>query len=171
MVERSEEQTRERSVGVDADAVDVDLAERAEVDGDTPDRGVGGESTGRLGRLRRRFGSIFSVRSFLLSLLTTVVGAITFGFVIPFFGSLAALGGVFAVAFAFGALGSRRRYLEVGLAGAVTAALGTLTEFLVVTLVGESQLLVVFGAGSGLLAALAGHYFGRDLRSGMTRNV
>ena len=164
MAERTEERTRERSTGVDLDALsELDEGDRY---GDAPT-----EAGGRLDRLRERLGSLFSLRSFLFGLITTVVGAVAFGLVIPFFGSVAALGGVFAVAFAFGALGGRRRYLELGLAGAATAAIGTLTEFLVVTLVGGSQLLVVFGAGSGLLAALAGHYFGRDLRSGMTREV
>ena len=164
MAERSQERTRNRSSGVDIDA----LTGSDEPDSD---RTAESPSSGRLARLKQRAGSLFSLRWFLVALLTTVLGAVLAGIVIPFFSSLAALGGIFAVGFAFGIFSSRRRYLELGIAGSATAAVGTFTEFLVVALAGQSQLLAVFGVGSGLLAALLGHYLGRDLRSGMTRDI
>lgn len=114
---------------------------------------------------------MFSLRSFVLAFVATLLGAIAAGTIVPVFGSVAALGGIVAVAFAFGVLGSRRRYVELGLAGATTGALGTLVEFLVLAMVAEGQLVVVAGAGGGLAAALVGHYFGRDLRAGLTRDV
>jgi len=162
MAERSEERTRDRSAVVDR------LTDGPETD---RDRTAGTESRGRLGRLQATVGWPFSLRGFVLAVVLTTVGAFLAGTVVPVFGSIAALLGIFAVAFGFGALGGRRRYLELGIAGAAAAALGTLVEFLVVALVGDGQLLAVFGAGSGFLAAVLGHYFGRDLRRGMTRDV
>ena len=84
-----------------------------------------------------------------------------------------------AVAFAAGLVGSRSRYLEVGLAGAVAAGaaflLGTLTSVFAPiagrVLADYGVAIVGVGTGAGLLVALAGHYFGRDLRDGLTRDV
>ncbi|MFB6202832.1 MAG: hypothetical protein ABEI98_12595 [Halorhabdus sp.] len=162
MAEQTEERPRERSTTGDVDTF-RDGADRERPGEATP--------TGRLTRLRRTARSVFSVRSFLLSTVATVVGAVAVGAAIPFFGSLAALGGVFAAAFVVGLVGDRRRYLEVGAAGALTAVLGTLTEFFAVALLANGQLLAAVGAASGLLAALLGHYFGRDMRSGLTRDI
>ncbi|QGN06770.1 hypothetical protein Hrd1104_05320 [Halorhabdus sp. CBA1104] len=175
MAERSDQLSRgEESMG------DTDLEELL----DTPEdaaKDATGPSGGRLARIRARLGGlvsvrpqlgrIFSIRSFLLALAGSVLGAIGFGIAIPFFDSLAALGGIFTAAFVAGVFGSRRSYLEFTLAGAATAALGTVSKFMVVAVVGQGELLAIFGAGSGAIAALLGHYFGRDLRTGMTTDI
>jgi len=190
MAERSEEQLHDDDVVIDDDIEDVLDASRRAGNGDssiagTNRSGVDGttdrQQRGLLGRLRGRialpsiggslFEKFFSPRTFLIALLASVAGAFIAGLVIPFFGSLAALGGIFAVAFVFGLISDRRRYLEVGLAGGTTAVLGMLMEFLVLTVVGSGQLLAVIGAGSGLAVAVLGHYFGRDLRSGLSREI
>jgi hypothetical protein len=175
MAERSDQVSRDdKSMG------DAELDEFLDTD-DAEENNVDTEPVGRFARIRSRFGNtvsvrprlgrLFSVRSFLLALAGTVLGAIGFGIVVPFFDSLAALAGIFAAAFLGGAIGSRRIYLEFTLAGAVTAALGTLSKFMVVAMVGQGELLAIFGAGSGAIAASLGHYFGRDLRAGVTRDV
>lgn len=148
-----------------------------------PDTAVASRLRGRLGSavtapisrplsaIRGRIDRLFSVRSFGTALLASIAAAIGVGFAIPFIGALGALAGIFAVGVGFGLVSERRQYLEVGLAGAATAALGAMTEFLVVALAGREDLVVLFGVGSGLLAALLGHYVGRDLRSGLTRDI
>lgn len=168
------------------DPSDSDLGDPATDDGtmdsmlgraDEPTDRAESESQGLFGRLRSALSRrsilprVFSPRTFLLAVTATTASAVVAGLVIPFFGSLAALGGIFAAGFGFGLLGDRRRYLEVGLAGGATAALGAITEFLVISLVGSGGLLAMVGAGSGVLAALLGHYFGRDLRDGFTREI
>jgi len=152
-------------------------------------RGATGESaddaSARGGRLRRVLpsapGSLrspFSIRSFLVVLALSVVGVVAGGS-IPLVGSVGQFLGLFVVAFAVGAVGSRRRYLEVGLAGAIAAGLafvlGTLTSVfapVAVRILADYGVAIAgVGVGAGLLASLAGHYFGRDLRDGLTRDV
>lgn len=193
MAERSDQRTRERS-SVDTEDLEELLDTGPGVDDagvtsrrDEPTqevetgsssglggrlRSIVGRSVSRpLGSVRSRLGQLFSVRTFGTALVASIVAAIGFGFVIPFVDTLGALAGIFAVGLGFGLVGERRQYLEVGLAGAATAALGAVTEFLVVALAGRGDLVVLFGVGSGLLAALIGHYVGRDLRDGLTRKV
>jgi len=192
MAERSDQRTRERS-SVDTedleDLLDSGLDDDAGVASrrDEPTReDEAGPSSGLRGRLRSivgrsvsrplasvrsRLGQLFSVRTFGTALVASIVAAIGIGFVIPFVDTLGALAGIFAVGLGFGLVGERRQYLEVGLAGGATAALGAVTEFLVVALAGRGDLVVLFGVGSGLLAAVIGHYVGRDLRDGLTRDV
>ncbi|WP_049987243.1 hypothetical protein [Halobellus rufus] len=158
------------------DDSEVDTGPRASArDRDSGDGGL-------LRRLRPSFPSAlrpsFSVRSFLVVLALSVVGVVAGG-AIPLVGALGQFLGLFAAAFAIGAVGSRSRYLEVGLAGAVAAGLafvlGTLTSVFTPLAVGVladyGVAIAGVGTGTGLLAALLGHYFGRDLRDGLTREV
>ncbi|WP_181686256.1 hypothetical protein [Halorhabdus salina] len=173
----------ERSDQISRDDESMGTAELEELldTGDAEAKEVHSAPNGRLARVRSRlgglvsfrprFGTIFSIRSFLLALAGTVLGAIGFGIAIPFFDSIAALGGIFAAAFLGGTISSRRQYLEFTLAGAATAALGMISKFMVVAMVGQGELLAIFGAGSGAIAALLGHYFGRDLRAGLTTDI
>jgi hypothetical protein len=129
-------------------------------------------------RLRGRLGGLFSPRVFLVALLLSVVAVVAGGFVplVPFVGRLA---GLFAVGFLVGVVGSERRYTEVGLAGALASGLGfvlsTLTAaffpFAVRLLAEYGVAIAGVGAGVGALAALVGHYVGRDLRDGLTREL
>ena len=136
-------------------------------------------SGGRLrGRLPSVSGPSVSLRSFLVVLAASFVGVIAGGS-IPIVGTIGRFLGLFAVAFAIGAIGSRSRYLEVGLAGAIASGtaflLATLTSIFapvaVRVLADYGVAIAGVGTGAGLLVALVGHYFGRDLRDGLTRAV
>ncbi|WP_256545591.1 hypothetical protein [Halobellus inordinatus] len=182
-MQRSEEQ-EERTVDpaslLDDDGAESDNAGPRDAAGRSAD-----DASARGGRLRRVLpsapGSLrspFSIRSFLVVLALSVVGVVAGGS-IPLVGSVGQFLGLFVVAFAVGAVGSRRRYLEVGLAGAIAAGLafvlGTLTSVfapVAVRILADYGVAIAgVGVGAGLLASLAGHYFGRDLRDGLTRDV
>jgi hypothetical protein len=133
--------------------------------------GTGRRSSGRLGR-------VFSPRAFLVALALSLV-ALFLGGAIPIIGFAGRFAGLFLVAFLLGAVGSRRRYLEVGLAGALASGLGFVVSAVTsaffpfaVNLLAEYGVGIAgVGAGVGLLVSLAGHYFGRDLRDGLTRDL
>lgn len=113
---------------------------------------------------------IFSPRGFLVALVLTVGGFLVGGMV-PLVGGLTGLLGIFAAGFVLGLLG-RRRYLELALAGAMTGGVGFLLGRLVLSVVAGFALpLTAVGATVGLFAAILGHYFGRDLNDGLTRDV
>ncbi|WEL21624.1 hypothetical protein [Halorhabdus sp. BNX81] len=193
MAERSDQRTRERSqvdtedlqelldTGPDVDDVagdSTDAPRSADADSglvsglrDRLGSAVAGAVSRPFASIRSRLGQLFSVRTFGTALVASIVAAIGFGFAIPFVDTLGALVGIFAVGLGFGLVGDRRQYLELGLAGAATAVLGAVMEFLVIALAGRSDLVVLFGVSSGLLAAVIGHYVGRDLRSGLTRDI
>lgn len=155
----------------------TDERERTAEFGGEEDDATETETASRRG-LRSRLGGVFSVKTFVLALVASLV-AMFLGGSIPIIGIVGRFVGLFAVAFAVGLASSRRRYLEVGLAAALASALGFVFGVLSSALlpVGLSVLqdygvgLAGVGAGSGLLVALAGHYFGRDLRDGLTRDV
>jgi len=155
--------------------------------GDAPDERDGRRGDGRSLRDRlpglpglpsRRGGRLFSPRSFLAVLLLSVAGLFV-GSAVPIVGFLGQFVGLFAVAFGVGLVGSRRRYLEVGLAGAVAAGAGFVLSVLTsifplfaADLLGEYGLAIAgVGVGAGLLVSVAGYYFGRDLRNGLTRDL
>lgn len=121
------------------------------------------------GQFRRRAERVFSPRKFLLSLAVCGAGFLAAGAIIPL-GSLVGLVGVFAGAFGFGLL--RRGYVETTLAGASVAGIGTLLDYLVISVLGGVGVPVaILGVGAGATAGLVGHYFGRDLRDGLTREI
>lgn len=131
---------------------------------------------GRLAGLRRRAGGVFSPRGFLLAFVLTLGGfllgsAVPFVGAIPFLGGVLGLVGIFAAGFLLGALG-RRGYLELLVAGAATAGVGLLLDQFVLSVVADLALpLAAVGGSAGALAAVIGHYFGRDLRDGLTRSL
>lgn len=117
--------------------------------------------------------TLFSPRYFLLAVVAAVAGAVGSGFV-PILGGVVAAGlGVFASAFVLGLVSSRRHYLETATAGAgVVGTLVFLGRLEIAVATGGSVLrLAAVGAGVGLLAALLGTYFGRDLRAGLVGRV
>ncbi|WP_380677122.1 hypothetical protein [Salinigranum sp. GCM10025319] len=132
----------------------------------------------RLPSIGGRLGGLFSVRTFLLALALSVV-AVVAGGSIPLLGVVGRLLGLFVVAFAVGLVGSERHYVEVGLAGAIASGAGFIVSTLTsvffpfaVDLLSEYGVVVAgVGAGVGTLAALVGHYVGRDLRDGLTREL
>jgi hypothetical protein len=112
----------------------------------------------------------FTLRGLGLSLVVCVAAFLGAGFVIPL-GGLAGLVGVFVAAFALGLVG-RGHYLELAVAGAGTAAVGALLDQLLLAAVADIAVpLTLVGGTAGLLAAVVGCYFGRDLRNGLTRGV
>lgn len=189
MAERTDQRTRDGGVD-DEFGVDVDGLEDGGYGGDgfesdtgtdqssggLRDRLPGGGSSSRerrgiRGRLADRVGGFFSLRSFSVALVLTVVFAFVAGFVIPFIPGSSLLG-VFAAGFLLGMLRSEREYLEVGAAtlfsGAITAVLSHLFEMVFLD-VGIP--LVAIGAGASGVAGLLGHYFGRDLRKGLSQDI
>ena len=158
MSERTDQLTgTSDDVGVDGslDAVDGDAA--------TGGLDAAAERGDETGDVRRWF----SPRFFLLSAVLLAV-ALVGGSTIPVFGRPI---GLFVVAFALGLVSNERRYAEVGLAGAAVGGVGSLLRNAVLTLTGIGLPLVVVSVVVGGLAALAGVYFGRDLRDGLTRDV
>ena len=123
-----------------------------------------------------------TLRGFLLSLVVCVAGLVV-GSTVPLFGGLVRYLGLAVAGFALGLLRSRRAYLEVGTAGALSATgVFLLSLFTSGSLLLGTNLVAEFGVsaavtgvgvgmGVGLLLSLTGYYFGRDLRDGLTRGV
>jgi len=124
-----------------------------------------------------RLGGRFSAKALLVSLVAVAVG-VGVGGAIPLVGSITSLAGVAAATFLLGALG-RSWYLETGLAGGVVvgvnfAASLLTTAALPIGLEFFQQYGLAFGGvgvALGVALALVGHYFGRDLRDGLTREI
>jgi len=124
-------------------------------------------------------GRWFSGKAFALALLAVGVGVFA-GSLIPLIGgTVGTAGGVLVAAFLFGLAASTRRYAETGVAGAAAGAVSAVTSVLGVGFlpIGIDYLsqwglpLVAVGGGVGLLLALLGHYFGRDLRAGLSQDI
>ncbi|ELZ32834.1 hypothetical protein C474_06160 [Halogeometricum pallidum JCM 14848] len=122
--------------------------------------------------------ALFAPKAFLGILVASFAGAVLGGG-IPVVGLFGRFLGLLAVGFAVGLLSGRRRYLEVGVAGAVVSALLLVLSTMfslfapfAIDLVARYGLAIAgVGAGAGLLASVVGHYFGRDLRDGLTREI
>jgi hypothetical protein len=145
-----------------------------------------GDAGGPTG-LRGRLHGLFSLRTFLLAVVLSTAGVLVGGVAggvlpIPLLGTAGRLLGLFVAAFVLGLVVADRRYVEAGLAGAVTAAVSFLLAALGAAFTGffpvAADMLSRYGptvagvgAGTGLLVALVGYYFGRDLRNGLTREI
>ena len=128
-------------------------------------------STTRRARLRRRAVRLFSPRSLVVAVALATAGFLLATTLLPF-GSLAGLAGVAAGAFLHGLWADARRYAESAVAGAAVAGIGVLLDYLVLSVAaGAGAPVAAFGVGAGAAVALGGHYFGRDLRAGLTRSV
>ena len=160
MADRAGEQTTTR----DTDELLAEVETTAEAVDDEPATASDGPT------LRERAQELFSPRVFLVALVLTGVGVALGGFV-PILGAILRYVGVFFAAFALGAASERRHYVEAGLAGALVPALGTLLDYFALTIGGVGAPVIAVAAGVGLLAGLVGHYFGRDLRDGLTREL
>jgi len=121
-------------------------------------------------RLRSGAGSFVSATGLVIALALSVGGAVLLGGV-PLLGTVGELLGVLVAGFIYGLVGETRRYVELAAAGALVgggfALLGNLTAVLLT--VGVP--LVVVGVVGGAVAGVVGHYFGRDLRDGLTREL
>jgi hypothetical protein len=150
----------QRDVGVD---VGVGIDEEA--DSSTDDGG-----SGITGWLRGKLGTLGSSRALIISLVLTVAGVVLLGGLLPF-GMVSDALGIFVAAFLYGTLAGEQRYLETSLAGGIVGGVWAFLGNLVLTLVGPGVPIVVVGALVGLLASASGHYFGRDLRKGLTQDL
>jgi hypothetical protein len=162
-------------------AGDEPSASSAEAGGDTAGTDAAGPTTdagadaGRIGAS----GRWFSATAFALSLAVVAVGVFVGGAIPLIGGTVGVAGGVFLAAFLVGLVLSARRYVETGLAGAAAGATVAVTNVLGVGFlpIGIDYLqqwglpLLAVGGGLGLVVALLGHYFGRDLRAGLTADV
>lgn len=152
---------------------DVDLA-ALETDSETEaaaaDEGGSRFSLGITERLRSRVSSWFSTGSFLLAAALSVIGVFVLGGLLPF-GGIGDLFGIAIASFGYGLLSDESHYLENGVAAALVAGTWSLVGNLVVTLLGLGLPVVALGFAGGGIAGIVGHYFGRDLRDGLTRDV
>lgn len=135
-------------------------------------------SSGKSGRIGVS-GRWFSAKAFALALVTVAVGVFAVSLIPLIGGMVGTAGGVFLAAFLLGLVLSTRRYVETGIAGAAAGAVSTVTSVLGVGFlpIGIDYLsqwglpLVAVGGGVGLVLALLGHYFGRDLRTGLSQDI
>jgi hypothetical protein len=188
MAERSEQRSRsarapeeeppvESSLGL-ADEPAVDTGTAHGTTDESESRGLSGRFGAVLrapfsaaaSRLTTPFEGLFSVRAFLLLFVLTAVGMVVAGATLPP-GSVGGLVGIAVVAFAAGLGSEQRRYAEVTLSGGLAAGLSWVLGNLAISVLGAGVPLVAVGIGAGALAGLLGHYFGRDLRDGLTRDL
>jgi len=189
MAKRTDELTRngdgdavsdDADVGIDSDAFGVDgdgtVASTGELDTEfevgesasTPAETTGTE-TSRVGRVKRRAGSVFSPTTFVLQLGAALVGAFVLGNLIPLI-PFAGFLGIFLMAGLVGTLSSRPRYVEAAVAGGASGALALFVGAMGLSVV-TGGMVPVAGAAVGALAAVGGFYAGRDLRDGVTRDL
>ncbi|PAU84595.1 hypothetical protein CK500_03525 [Halorubrum salipaludis] len=137
--------------------------------------GAGGSGSGRVGM----DGRWFSAKSFVLALVAVGVGVFAGGAIPIIGGTIGSAAGVFLASFLVGLVFSARKYVETGLAGAAAGAGTAVTSVLGIGFlpIGIDYLqqwglpLLAVGGGLGLVLALLGHYFGRDLRAGLTQDI
>jgi len=136
--------------------------------------GTGGDS-GRIGV----DGRWFSLKSLAVALVVVGIGVFLGGSIPLIGGTIGPAFGVLLATFLVGLLFSSRKYVETGVAGAIAGAGTAVTSVLGVGFlpIGIDYLsewglpLLAAGGGLGLVVALVGHYFGRDLRAGLTSDV
>jgi hypothetical protein len=172
MAERDRQRQRERSPDIESD-VDVDV-------GDDVDIGVADDlleepsrpesSGGVRTRVRETARTVATGRSLAAALVLVAAGAFLVGELLPL-GVVGTLLGVALGGSLYGTLSDTRHYTETSLAGALAGGVSVLLGNLALSLIGVGVPLVVVGAVGGGLAGLVGHYLGRDLRDGLTREV
>ncbi len=118
----------------------------------------------------RTLGRVLSSRG----LVTALALALVFSFVfslIPFVGLLGNLLGIGVAGFVYGLGSSNSRYLELLLAGAIIGGGSAVFGNLLVITFGSMTGLLGIGLLGGAVTAIGGHYFGRDFRDGLTRDI
>lgn len=159
----------------DADSGDVAAADAGTESARSAGNTGGSGDPGRIGVS----GRWFSAKAFGLALVTVAVGVFVGGLIPLIGGTIGTAGGVFLAAFLLGLVLSTRRYVETGVAGGAAGAASAVTSVLGVGFlpIGIDYLsqwglpLVAVGGGVGLVLALLGHYFGRDLRAGLSQDI
>jgi len=149
--------------------VDVDDLLEEPPRSETADSGSG-TGSGIGSRARERAQTVATGRSLVVSLALVAASALLIGGVLPL-GSVGNLLGIALGALLYGVGASRRHYTESTLAGTAVGGVLALLGNLVLSLTGIGVPLIAVGAVGGGLAGLIGHYLGRDLRDGLTREV
>ncbi len=168
MAERDRQIEREESGDVKAD-IGVDVGPDRQ--GTSVDRPSDATAAGGLrSRIRDGASTVATGRSLVVSLAFVAASALLVGGILPL-GSLGNLLGVALGGFLYGVVASTRHYTETALAGTAVGGILALLGNLAVTLTGVGVPLVAVGAIGGGLTGLVGHYFGRDLRDGLTREI
>jgi hypothetical protein len=163
---RDRTRTRERTTDeASGGAVDLD-GERRTRESDT----APASEEGWAARVGARAGRVFSPRGFIAAVLVALAGLVAGTALVPLPAS--GLLGVFLAAFLFGLVQQRRHYLETTVASGTVLGAGALLGYAVVAATGGFGVpsAAVMGAVGGLVGAV-GHYFGRDLRDGLTRDL
>lgn len=113
-----------------------------------------------------------SGRSLLLAVVVTIAASALVGMVPLVPGSVATLVGLALGGFLLGVVRSAASYLEMAIAGGAAAALSLVSNLLLFSAAGNAGLAVAGGGVlAGIFAGVIGHYFGRDLRDGLTRSL
>jgi len=157
------ERTAERTRGGDGDAESTEAAEADAADtGPLADEATAtGEASG---------GSYFSVRALIVAFVA-IGGGMTLGSLIPII-PFTTFAGIPLGSFLHGLLDRERRYVETAVVGGLLAGLAVVTSLLPQVLAGlDGTRLFAVAAAVGLVLSLVGHYFGRDLRNGLTRDI
>ncbi|MFA9415036.1 DUF456 domain-containing protein [Natrinema sp. HArc-T2] len=113
-------------------------------------------------------GRYFSPKEYIALVLLLGAGLLAGATVLPIAGRVI---GTFLTAFSIGLVASKRRYLEMTTAGVSVGAVAAVLNNAILTVAGSGQTLVTIGATVGVLAAVGGYYFGRDLRDGLGRDL
>lgn len=158
---------RERSVetGLDDSLTDLDT----EVDVETTSE-QSTEESDDAGVVRSQLGKVATTRSLGTALALSVVGIVAFGFV-PILSVANTMLGIAAAGFAYGLGSDQRRYVEMAVAGAVSGGGATLLGNLAVAVLASGATLLGLAILAGGAAGAVGHYFGRDLRAGLTADL
>ncbi|TMT85706.1 DUF456 domain-containing protein [Haloterrigena sp. H1] len=117
---------------------------------------------------RLSLGRYFSPKAYVALVALLGVGLLAGATVLPVAGRLI---GTFLTAFFIGLVASKRRYLEMMAAGVSVGAIAAVLNNMILSVAGSGQTLVAIGATVGVLAAVGGYYFGRDLRDGLGRDL
>jgi len=175
MSERDRQLERESDLSRDVDAglgsetgTSDNLADLTDLE-ESQDR-ADAESGGLRSGLGERARTVATGRSLAVALAVVAASALLVGGILPL-GSLGNLLGVALGAFLYGVVASTRHYTETTLAGTAVGGVLALLGNLALSLTGVGVPLVAVGAVGGGLAGLVGHYFGRDLRDGLTREI
>lgn len=117
---------------------------------------------------RLSLGQYFSPKAYVALLALLGAGLLAGATLLPIAGRVI---GTFLTAFVIGLVASKRRYLEMTAAGVSVGAIAAVLNNAILAAAGSGQTLVAIGATVGILAAVGGYYFGRDLRDGLGREL
>jgi len=146
---------------------EVDAAEESDDGGGVLD-GFGTDTTET--ETDAESGSYFSLRALLVAFVA-VGGGMAVASLVPLVPYTALLG-IPVGAFVHGLLASERRYPETALAGGASAGVAVVSSLLPQLVAGlDGMRLFAVAAAVGLVLAVLGHYFGRDLRDGLSREL